>query len=937
MTWHNQTVILKESIKALGVVIGQGLINALKPALKGFNTFLSSTIDFAQNVLNALGKIFGWEYEITGGGIADDTLADVAEMATDLGDATGGADSLGDSIGDVGDGIGEATKAADKLKNTILGFDELNVLNDVADALDDIAGNGGSGTGSGAGTGSGTGGTDSGVGGGGGSDPIQVIAKKTKSAFESNIDNLYDLGKYISDSLKKALDDIEWKKIYEKARNFGKGLAQFLNGLIQPETFYSVGRTLANSLNTVVEAALAFTREFDWAKAGKSLEQGFIGLFKNINWKNIYALADELGRNLAIYLNNLFTPELFSEAGRTLANSLNTVFHFLDNFGHTFEWEQFGKSLSEGLASFISNIHWEEALSAAKEWGTGIATALNSFIESGDENKWREVGRTIGNAVKTGLIAVISLTSEIHWDEVGQAVSDVINGALDNISGEDVAEAINGLVEGLNEAIGICKDNGTFDRIGDEIGDAIKNIHWDSVIELLVNSAMLDLAVGMATGLAGWFGQNPVKGILEGGVGIMGNILSMAIAMKIAGVGAVGGGGTAATASAAGTAISTSLAGGIIVGGVAVAAAGLIIAGIVSAATYQWKDESVHGMATMGEEIAVRLGLISENWLRENKRVTDGEELMYRDLLNQAREHGYEKATIWDETTGKLYQITEDANGKIEKKEVELWNNTDSVFSGGQQKAVGHVKDLWDTNTDTTNSGTQNALDLIRGYSNTHANEFNAMKEGVVGTTQDMWASAAETTGTYTAQIESDVETSTSNVLGTAESNLGQLPDIFDSYFGQGTDNALWHLGNFESSASSILNNVTSWLYDAINTANQASSISIGPVAHWGGYYAEGGFPDSGTLFMARENASPEMVGRIGTRTAVANNDQIVAGIRAGVMDGMMQVLTATSGGGSQPIVNEITVTCGEETLYQAVVRGKEKHDRRFQTVATIG
>ena len=72
--------------------------------------------------------------------------------------------------------------------------------------------------------------------------------------------------------------------------------------------------------------------------------------------------------------------------------------------------------------------------------------------------------------------------------------------------------------------------------------------------------------------------------------------------------------------------------------------------------------------------------------------------------------------------------------------------------------------------------------------------------------------------------------------------------------------------------------------------------------------------------------------------TAVANNDQIVAGIRAGVMDGMMEVLATTSGGGnSQPIVNEISVTCGEETLYQAVVRGKEKYDRRYQTVATIG
>lgn len=39
-----------------------------------------------------------------------------------------------------------------------------------------------------------------------------------------------------------------------------------------------------------------------------------------------------------------------------------------------------------------------------------------------------------------------------------------------------------------------------------------------------------------------------------------------------------------------------------------------------------------------------------------------------------------------------------------------------------------------------------------------------------------------------------------------------------------------------------------------------------------------GGFPDEGELFIARE-AGPELVGRIGGRTAVANNDQIVASL----------------------------------------------------------
>jgi hypothetical protein len=46
--------------------------------------------------------------------------------------------------------------------------------------------------------------------------------------------------------------------------------------------------------------------------------------------------------------------------------------------------------------------------------------------------------------------------------------------------------------------------------------------------------------------------------------------------------------------------------------------------------------------------------------------------------------------------------------------------------------------------------------------------------------------------------------------------------------------------------------------------------------------FANGGFPDEGQMFIARE-AGAEMVGSIGRRTAVANNDQIVGGIASGV------------------------------------------------------
>lgn len=57
-------------------------------------------------------------------------------------------------------------------------------------------------------------------------------------------------------------------------------------------------------------------------------------------------------------------------------------------------------------------------------------------------------------------------------------------------------------------------------------------------------------------------------------------------------------------------------------------------------------------------------------------------------------------------------------------------------------------------------------------------------------------------------------------------------------------------------------------------------TVSLGRIS----VYAEGGFPSMGELFVARERG-PELVGRMGSRNVVANNDQIVQGIAYGVAE----------------------------------------------------
>ena len=102
------------------------------------------------------------------------------------------------------------------------------------------------------------------------------------------------------------------------------------------------------------------------------------------------------------------------------------------------------------------------------------------------------------------------------------------------------------------------------------------------------------------------------------------------------------------------------------------------------------------------------------------------------------------------------------------------------------------------------------------------------------------------------------------------------------------------------------------WMADILDALGLPTSLPKLNVS----WYAQGGFPTMGEMFIARE-AGPELVGQIGSKNAVANNDQIISGIEAGVYRAMM---AANSGnrGGTQTIriVNEIDGTViGEKVI----------------------
>lgn len=292
-TWANQVRILKQSFEQLAAIIGGALINAFKPFVRTLNAVMQKVIAFATTVTNALGSIFGWKFEISAGGLADD-WSDAAGSAADIADSTG-----------------QAAKNVEKMNKGLRAFDELNLIT----TPDNSSGSGSSGSG---------GGGASGGGASGGLVQVDTIFKD----YESQIRSLRELGAYISDALSDAMESIDWDRIYSKARNFGKGLADFLNGLITPRLFGDVGMTIASALNTAIYAALSFGEEFDWTNLGDSIAAG---------------------------VNRFFETFDFSALGRTINTWVHGIYDTITTAIGNIKWSE----VWDGVTDFLSEIDLE--------------------------------------------------------------------------------------------------------------------------------------------------------------------------------------------------------------------------------------------------------------------------------------------------------------------------------------------------------------------------------------------------------------------------------------------------------------------------------------------------------------------------------------------------------------------------------------------------
>lgn len=363
MTWANSVRVLKQEFQAWGSIIGSVIINALKPFVQALSKVMLKVISFTRTVADALGAIFGWTIEISGGGATVDGMEDIA-----------------DGVGDIGDNADSSNKKAQKLKKTLLSIDEIHALDDNSD--------------SGSGGGSGSGGS----GGGGAGSGVNSSLKKTDGLIEkykSSIKDLYSLGKYIGDTIADSLNSINWDNVYQSASNFGKGLADFLNGLISPKLFTALGKTIAGSIRTAIISAFSFTSTFDWGNLGDSFASFINGALHEMS-----RVSDVTGLTG------------WQELGKTVNNIVHgirdTLIHALINI----DWKDAFKGISEFIGEL--DIDTFTILIGAFAWKHGLKEITKTLISS----EWKKYATAKGLS-KTELalrgVEVLVIVSAINY------------------------------------------------------------------------------------------------------------------------------------------------------------------------------------------------------------------------------------------------------------------------------------------------------------------------------------------------------------------------------------------------------------------------------------------------------------------------------------------------------------------------------------------
>ena len=341
------------------------------------------------------------------------------------------------------DSLDKAGSAAKELKTQLMGFDEIERMNEDTSA---------SGSGS-----TGTGGDlfeeipiDSVL-------PAQVQAyfDRLKAAIQAG--DWEGVGRIIADGLNSGMKVVDnWINTVLRPMGvlWAGRVAEILNGLTDGFDWNLFGKTLADGMNAAFDILNTFLTTYDFKKLGSKVGEAIFSWFHNVEWDLIGqtfankwnalisvihgivttpGIWQQIGTSVGTFINNLFLTLDYEKAAETLVAGFNGIFATLQRISDIVNWSSIAQNIYNGLNTMIHGIDWVAAGTALSD---AVVNLLGVFRDVAANTDWYGLGQGIGNFLSSiDWVTIIGEVGTILWD----AFSGMLAGLFSTSGGKVIA------------------------------------------------------------------------------------------------------------------------------------------------------------------------------------------------------------------------------------------------------------------------------------------------------------------------------------------------------------------------------------------------------------------------------------------------------------------------------------------------------------------
>ena len=605
-----------------------------------------------------------------------------------------------------------------------------------------------------------------------------------------------------------------------------------------------------NKAQKIADAICSAFKRGDYEGIGTYISNGISSALEKINWESVYGVANNFGTGFAQFLNGLITPRLFGDIGTTIAGALNTAIYTALSFGQTFDFTNLGQSIAAGVNNFFATFDFASAGEAVNTWVQGIKNTLLTAIENID---WSGVW----NGVKDFLSEIDISTIEL-----------VIGGFTLKLAGKLLTSTL------LRKAIGTALST----KFAAAFGTTAVSSMFSYIIPITVA-----LAVAIATVTIGRDSlekaNDEFKDAIANGNFFDGFMASVKMTLNPFGWLDAFGGGIVSNKPVSDDTLE-------------------YLQNMPKKEDYENLDEYNRALEEFNQNVSnmdFSNGYSLKEWIDEWLALNglDDVDLHAEVVLPYLQDKIREFKSNIHETWGNFKLNLSVKIDNIKEKLSQKWDDVKKYADDNilpwftKKKWIEIGSGIKDGLSDKWNEFTEwwRGTGLYNWFENDVKPKFTSdywstktagMKSGIKakwGEFTEWWRG----TGLYN-WFENDVKPKFNKEHWTFSGIKDGLSQAFD--------NAIAGIKEIWNGFADWFNQKLTFDVPKVNVAGKqlgGNKISLGHLPT----FAEGGFPETGQLFMARENGINEMVGQIGNRNTVANNDQIVEAVSIGVSKGV--------------------------------------------------